>query len=73
MAQRCEDEFTLEIPVMKPAAGSFPRVVDTPKYQLCTAWFPTGLVKVRMILFTAEMTLADGIVVSFDPPWGERP
>ena len=71
--QDTEDEFTLEIAVMRPAAGSFPRVVDTPKYQLCTAWFPPGLVKVRMILFTAELTLADGTKVSFDPPWGERP
>lgn len=68
-----EDNFTLQIAVTQPTTGSFPRRVETPKYQLCTAWFPPGLVKVRMILFTAEMTLAGGQVVSFDPPWGERP
>jgi hypothetical protein len=61
-----DDSFTLEITVT-------PDEPTIEGLRLNTGWSPPGLVKVRMILFTAEMTLADGTVVSFDPPWGERP
>ena len=65
--------FTLQITVTPDPNGAFPQPIETPTYRLGTTWSPPGLVKVRMILFTVEMTLADGTVVSFDPPWGERP
>jgi hypothetical protein len=60
------DNFTLEVTVT-------PDNPEIKGLKLDTGWSPPGLVKVRMILFTAEMKLADGTVVSFDPPWGERP
>lgn len=68
------DNITLEITVTPDdPTGTFPQTVTTSGHKLTTGWSPPGLVKVRMIIFTAEMTLADGTVVSFDPPWGERP
>jgi len=60
------DNFTLEVTVT-------PNNPTIKGLRLDTGWSPPGLVKVRMILFTAEMTLANGTKVSFDPPWGERP
>ena len=65
--------FTLQITVTPDPNETYPQTIETPTYRLGTTWSPPGLVKVRMILFTAEMTLASGTVVSFDPPWGERP